>query len=90
MLLAGKSREKCADQNKNLHKVTCSINIHISAEEPSRVTFSFDKQDGGVGVGRRLHLSNQSFLLIVLLFFCLQTHTNHFGSVVPTERLPGH
>lgn len=58
MLLAGKSREKCADQNLSLHKVTCSINIHISAEEPSRVTFSFDEQDGGVGVGRRLHLSN--------------------------------
>lgn len=61
-----------------------------------RGTFSFDEQDGGVGVRRRLHLSNQGLLLFIFFFFRLQTHkrplqsngyaTPHLHAGRPTQR----
>lgn len=69
MLLAGKSGGKHGDQSLQTRK------INVIAGSALTVTFSFDKQDGGVSVGGRLHLSNQSFFLFLFLFFRLQTQT---------------
>lgn len=32
------------------------------------ITFSFNEQDGSVGVGRSLHLPHQRFLIFILFF----------------------
>lgn len=41
-------------------------------------TFSFDKQNRGVSVGRCFHFSNQSFFFFIFFFFCLQTPQHQF------------
>lgn len=69
MLLAGKSGATHSFSLNPEHRFYCGL-------LKTRGTFSFDEQDGGVSVRRRLHLSNQSFLLFLFFFFRLQTH-NH-------------
>lgn len=66
MLLAGKSEAT--------HSFSATREDANLPPGPQRLgTFSFDKQNSGVGVGRRLHFSEQSFFLFVFFFFRLQT-----------------
>lgn len=77
MLLAGKSREKCADQNSSLHKVTCSINTDVKnpVESPSPLTNRMVVSALGDAFTSPTRASSSSSS-----FSSVYKHTNHFGS----------
>lgn len=74
MLLAGKSEVRHSfSLNRGYFFSYCCCQVLKRLD-----TFSFDKQNGGVSVGRCFHFSNQSFFFFIFFFFRLQTPQHQF------------